>query len=486
MLVRQIRSARHCIFGVLLALQPQYIVAGTENLKLPNLGESSTSLFSAEFEHQIGREWLKQFRAQAPLVNDPILQDYLETLLFNLVSHSELHDRRLELVIVDNPTMNAFAVPGGVVGIHNGLFLYAQSEDELASVLAHEIAHLSQRHFSRQIEAAQDYSAINIAGLLAGVLLAVASGSDAGLAAMTATQAAVQDAQLRYSRANEAEADRVGMRTLYQAGLDPYSVPEMFERMMAASRYSSSNRIPEFLRSHPLSENRVSDTRNRAQQYPRRIRPTSLDFQIMRARVMLANAGSPDEGVALFRNQLQGTPTSLEAAQYGLVISLIAAGRASEARLALDALWRSGRDYIPYVIASADIDLALGEPELAVATLRQRLDLSPGNHPLTMAYAHALQQAGNPHIAEQVLTEQARRRPETPEVWYALAEVQGLSGNIIGLHRSRAEFFLLVGHLDAAQEQLEYAMNLLGDDFATSALINERLREVIALKNERG
>ena len=103
-----------------------------------------------------------------------------------------------------------------------------------------------------------------------------------------------------------------------------------------------------------------------------------------------------------------------------------------------------------------------------------------------MAYAHALQQAGNPHIAEQVLTEQARRRPETPEVLYALAEVQGLSGNIIGLHRSRAEFFLLVGHLDAAQEQLEYAMNLLGDDFATSALINERLREVIALKNERG
>ena len=121
-------------------------------LKLPNLGESSTSMFSAEFEHQLGRTWLRIFRSQVPTVDDPLLFDYLENLIYQLVRHSKLEDRRIEMVVVDNPAINAFAVPGGVIGIHNGLLLWAQTEDELATVLAHEIAHLSQRHFSRGVE----------------------------------------------------------------------------------------------------------------------------------------------------------------------------------------------------------------------------------------------------------------------------------------------------------------------------------------------
>ncbi|MEH6584371.1 MAG: M48 family metalloprotease, partial [Halioglobus sp.] len=136
-------------------------------LKLPNLGESSTSLFSTEFEHQLGRAWLRAFRSQVPTIDDPLLQDYLETLIYTLVNHSQLEDRRIEVVIVDNPTINAFAVPGGVIGIHNGLLLYAQSEDELATVLAHEIAHLSQRHFSRGVEQRQNMAPFTYAAMLA-------------------------------------------------------------------------------------------------------------------------------------------------------------------------------------------------------------------------------------------------------------------------------------------------------------------------------
>ena len=188
--------------------------AVTEDLKIPNLGESSTSLFSADYEYQLGRMWLRSFRGQAPLLNDPLMHSYLENLVFELVQHSELQDRRIELVIVDNPTINAFAVPGGVIGVHSGLFQYAETEDEFATVMAHEIAHLSQRHFSRRMELAQEQGPMQLAGLLAGVLLAATVGTDAGLAAMTTAQGLAQDAQLRYSRANEAEADRVGLRTL--------------------------------------------------------------------------------------------------------------------------------------------------------------------------------------------------------------------------------------------------------------------------------
>jgi len=138
--------------GLVLAaalMIPRYGHGVTEDLKIPNLGESSTSLFSSEFEYNLGRSWLKAFRRQAPTVNDPLLYSYLESIVFDLVTHSDLQDRRIELVIVDNPNINAFAVPGGVIGVHTGLFQYAQTEDEFATVMAHEIAHLSQRHFSR-------------------------------------------------------------------------------------------------------------------------------------------------------------------------------------------------------------------------------------------------------------------------------------------------------------------------------------------------
>ena len=472
-----------CLLACAVTISP-WSWSATDDLKIPNLGESSTSLFSADYEHQLGRMWLRSFRGQAPITTDPLLHSYLESLVFELVQHSELQDRRIELVIVDNPTINAFAVPGGVIGVHSGLFQYAVTEDEFATVMAHEIAHLSQRHFSRRMEMAQEQGPMQLAGLLAGVLLAATVGTDAGMAAMTTAQGLAQDAQLRFSRANEAEADRVGLRTLYNAGMDPYAAPQMFERMYAATRYSQSGRIPEFLRTHPLSEKRISDTRTRAMQYPKRIRSVSLDYQLMRARVAVQAARTPEEAVAFFRSALQGDSISSAATTYGLVLALTAAGRADEAALALDSIWSGDSDRIEYVIADAEIDLARGYSARAVATLERRLELSPGNHPLTMSYAHALQQAGSPHLAEAVLIEQSRRVPGDPGLWYLLAEVQGLAGNIVGLHRSRAEYFILINALDAAERQLTYAQNLVGSDFTTSSLINQRMRDVQDMRAE--
>lgn len=472
-----------CLLACAVTISP-WGWSATDDLKIPNLGESSTSLFSADYEHQLGRMWLRSFRGQAPITTDPLLHSYLESLVFELVQHSELQDRRIELVIVDNPTINAFAVPGGVIGVHSGLFQYAVTEDEFATVMAHEIAHLSQRHFSRRMEMAQEQGPMQLAGLLAGVLLAATVGTDAGMAAMTTAQGLAQDAQLRYSRANEAEADRVGLRTLYNAGMDPYAAPQMFERMYAATRYSQSGRVPEFLRTHPLSEKRISDTRTRAMQYPKRIRSVSLDYQLMRARVAVQAARTPEEAVAFFRSALEGDSISSAATTYGLVLALTAAGRADEAALALDSIWSGDSDRIEYVIADAEIDLARGNSARAVATLERRLELSPGNHPLTMSYAHALQQAGSPHIAEEVLIDQSRRMPNDPGLWYLLAEVQGLAGNIVGLHRSRAEYFILINALDAAERQLTYAQNLVGSDFTTSSLINQRMRDVQDMRAE--
>ncbi|MFT6955912.1 MAG: putative Zn-dependent protease [Halieaceae bacterium] len=455
-----------------------------QDLKLPNLGESSTSLFSAEYEYKLGRAWLRMFRSQVPTIDDPLLFDYMENLIFSLVTHSQLEDRRIDLVLVDNPTINAFAVPGGVIGIHNGLLLYAQTEDELATVLAHEIAHISQRHFSRRVEFQKSQAPFNYAAMLAGLVLMATAGGEAGMAALMAGQAAAQDSALRYSRGNEAEADRVGMQTMVKAGMDPHAAPAMFERMLQASRYTGGSNVPEFLRSHPLSENRIADTRNRAQEYPKSIRPAKLDYQLMRARVINQLADTPEQAIQKFRGELDGSTRSREAAVYGLAVALTNAGKADEAALELDSIWSGAPERLEYIIADAEIDMARNKAELAVEKLNKHVELNPGNHPLTMAYATALMRNGQAHIAEEVLLDQSKVKRKDPGLWYLLAEVQGLSGNISGLHQARAEYFILNGILGEAEKQLTYAQKLTDNDYLTSAKINQRLKDIVQIRDE--
>jgi predicted Zn-dependent protease len=457
---------------------------GNEDLKLPNLGESSTSMFSTEYEHQLGRAWLRIFRSQVPTIDDPLLFDYLEGMIYDLITHSQLQDRRVEVVVVDNPNINAFAVPGGVIGIHNGLLLYAQTDDELATVLAHEIAHLSQRHFSRGVAFQKSQQPLTLAAMLAGLILMGTVGGDAGMAAISAAQAAAQDSAMRYSRGNEQEADRIGMQTMVRADMDPHAAPLMFERMLQASRYSSAERIPEFLRTHPLSESRIADTRNRARQYPKQIRSINLDYQLMRARVVNQLAETPEQAVERFRGELKGTPRSREAAQYGLVLALTAAGRPDEAALELDAIWSSDRNRLEYILADAEIDMLRNQPGRAADNLAAQLEISPGNHPLTMGYANALMKNQQPHIAEEVLVTQSKVRSNDPGLWYLLAEVQGLAGNIVGLHQSRAEYFILNGILDQAEKQLNYALKLTRKDYHTTARISQRLKDISRMREQ--
>ena len=455
--------------------------ASTDELKIPNLGDSSTSLFSAEQEYQLGRAWLSIYRNQAPISDDPLLSDYLEQLVYHLATYSQLEDRRLETVIASNPTLNAFAVPGGVIGVHEGLFTYAQSEAEFATVIAHELAHLSQRHFSRSVEAQKRQAPLNLAGLLAGLVLIATTGSDAGLAALTASQAAALEAQLRFSRNNEREADQIGIQTLAKSGMDPYAAPAMFERMLRARRYNSRN-IPEFLLTHPVTESRISDARNRARHYPKTDSEEGLYYHLMRARVQLAQAKNPQLAIQQFRTALEGQTTLPEAQRYGLVLALTASGQLEEARSELQPLLQSNPEEITYVIADAEIDIAQNQPKIAADKLATKLRLSPGNYPLTMFYAQALLRSQQAHIAEEVLLAISEKKPREPAIWYLLAETQGLSGNILGLHQARAEYFILTGNLDRATRQLEYAFKLARSNHAEAVKIQQRAKDIAELK----
>lgn len=454
------------------------VVAQTNDaIRLPELGDGHYSAMSLAQEYQLGRAWLMTFRRQAPIVADPLLQDYLEDLVHTLAAHSELKDKRLDVVIIDNDTMNAFAVPGGVIGVHQGLFLYAHTQAQLASVLAHELAHVSQRHYARSVEEQQRQMLPAVAGILAGVLLGATVGGDVGMATIAGTQAAAVQNQLRFSRQNEQEADRIGMQNLVRAGMDPAAVAAMFESMQQAHRYASS-RPPEFLMTHPVTESRISDVRNRARQYPQKTYQDNPSYQLMRARVEYFTTNNSREAAALFTARLQASHQHSDADQYGLVLALTDHGEYEQANKLLAPLRQSNPHELAYLVAEAQLLMVAGDHASAIRLLEQGLSLMPDNHPLAMTLADALMNVGEPGRAEMILQAQAKRHPNNPVVWYRLAEAHGLAGNITGVHRARAEYFLLNGEFDRAAQQLRYALVRVKGDKLSTAKVQERIKQI--------
>lgn len=453
------------------------------DIRLPALGDSSSAMISPQQEDELGRAWLMAFRRQVRIHQDPQLQYYLEALIGRLAAHSELPDRRLQLVIVDNRSINAFAVPGGVVGVHTGLLEQARTEHQMASVLTHELAHLSQRHFARRLDAQRRTSVVGLAGLLAGLVLAATVGGDAGMAAMTASQAAMLDESLRYSRQNEQEADRIGIDTLYRAGMDPNGAPDMFERMLAATRYTGQ-RPPEFLLSHPLTESRVADVRSRVAKYSPRQYPDSLDYQLMRARIQLAAAERPEHAAAQFRDRMAGGALDRVAARYGLALALSAQGDHQEARSHLAELAEADPENRLYRMAAIDIERAAGDPAAAIHQASRLIDDLPDYYPARTALAASLTDAHRYGEAEKVLEGLAADRPADPQIWFDLAEISGLAGDIAGVHLARAEYFTLIGVFDQARKHLDHARRLQAQDFRQVAMIDQRQREIEQLERQ--
>ncbi|MGK0500404.1 MAG: putative Zn-dependent protease [Oceanicoccus sp.] len=460
---------------------PYIPTPASDNIELPELGDATSGTISLQKEYELGRAWLMAFRSQIQTVDDPLLQDYVEELAYKLATSSELKDRRLEIIVVNNRAINAFAVPGGVVGIHNGLMLQAQTEAQFASVLSHELAHLSQRHFARSVEAQQRNAIPNMAGLLAGIIIAATAGGDSGMAVIAATQAASLQSQLRYSRLHETEADRAGMQTMARAEMDPSAAAGMFEIMQQTSRYAG-NRPPEFLLTHPVTESRITDARNRSRQYPRQMYTDNAHYQLMRSRVELSFIDNSKAAVKRFRSRLEDGSGHPDADQYGLTLALIGSGEFEEAQQRLDTLLETKPNEISYSIAQVELYMADGEIVKAIELCEKLLGLTPGNHPITMTLAKALLQANQPHRAEEILKAHSIRRPNNPSVWYLLAETQGLAGNIVGVHQARAEYFVLNGALNLAAKQLSYALPLVKQDHLTTARIQTRIVQIKQLE----
>lgn len=444
---------------------------------LPSLGDSSSAIISPQQEHKLGRAWLSVLRGQVRQLEDPLLKDYIETSVYRLAETSQLDDRRLEFIVLASPQLNAFAAPGGIIGVNGGLLLHAQTEAEYASVMAHELAHLSQRHFARGLEAQKRMQVPMMAAMLAGIIATAAGGGDIGMAAIASTQAAAFQEQRRFSRQNEKEADRIGLLNLKKAGFDPRAMPSLFERLMRQYRYDSMP--PEFLLTHPLSENRVADTQSRAEQYHANTdKIDSLYYQLIRTRVQLTFEETPGIALKRFRSQLAETPHS-EPARYGLALALIRANQLNEAQRNIDTLLLRSPNSIIYHLAAIDLELSRGQFSQAQKRVDELLKKHPNNFPLRKAkYEIQLKQkdiAG----AEQSINQLLKQRPNDPDIWFEVAEIRGLSNNIIGLHEARAEYFSRVGDYTQAIQQLDFARQRASNNFPRAARIDARQQELI-------
>ncbi|MCK9503992.1 MAG: M48 family metalloprotease [Porticoccaceae bacterium] len=460
-----------------LALFSVASLASSSDFDLPVLGDTSSALISPQQEYELGQAWLGAFRSRVSTLDDPELQIYLETLLFELAQYSDLNDHRLELIIVNNPTLNAFAVPGGIIGVHTGLFRYTENEHQLASVLTHELAHLSQRHFARGLQNRKASSVGTMAGLLTGIILAATVGGDAGMAAMTMTQAAALENSLRYSRQNEQEADRLGINTLFKSGRDPAEVSNMFEQMLAATRYTGQ-KPPEFLLTHPLTEKRVADARGRISNYPQRQYPLRPQFDFMRARAMLRIDDNPSRSVQRFKSELEGFSTSKTAAAYGLALAYSRLGNHEDARQTLEPLLAKEPKNLILRLAEVELETNGGNYDASLERIEALETLHASHYALQRYKAETLLKAGRYQQSERVLAALTGQRPKDPKVWFQLAEVSGLSGNIVAVHKARAEFFILIGVYDKAREQLSYAQRLVANDFREHAILETRIEDV--------
>jgi predicted Zn-dependent protease len=454
---------------------------------LPSLGDRISGTVSLEQEYRMGQQFLSQIRRSAPTIPDALLNDYLEFVTYKLASRSQLQDHRLSFVIIDSEELNAFAAPGGVIGVNTGLFINARSEAEFASVMAHEIAHVSQRHFARGVDEAQAGRIPQLGALLASVLIMATSDASHGTAAITAAQGMAVDNQLRFSRSNEAEADRIGQDTMFNAGFDPDAMSSLFERLMAVNRFG--RRPPEFLLSHPLTESRIADSRGRASRYPERNYDPNLEYQFMRARVLGHYARDKAAHVLDRQRAFERSSNEFEqdANRYALAIAYWENKQYAEANQTLAPLLDKYPNRITLAVTQAEFLTAQNEPVQAQQFLQRHLQINPNNHPLTMAYVDALLENRQYQRAAQMMEQHSKNRSNDHHLWYQLAETWGQAGNISKVHQARAEYFRLLADYRRAREQLQFALRIETENNsspAEQARLRQKIREVETLQRE--
>lgn len=429
------------------------------SIELPDIGTTASSTLTIDQELIYGDAYMRMLRSSQPIVNDPVLNEYVSNLGHRLVANADDVKTPFTFFMIRDRNINAFAFFGGYIALHSGLFLHAQSESELASVVAHEIAHVTQRHLARSMEDQARRSPATLAALAGSLLLAIAS-PQAGMAAITATTAGSMQGTINYTRSNEKEADRFGIATLAKAGFEPKAMPRFFGRLADEYRYASTP--PPMLLTHPLPEDRITDSRARAQNYPEpRVQP-SLDYNLARARIVARYAGIQAKAAQDWfeRTEKKADPSIKVAFQYGKALVHLDNNELEQADKILQELLSRDRNNHFYLDAMSDLYIAQKKPELAQSMLEKAMAATPNNAVITINYANVLIKREKNEEAIRVLQRYTHDYPNDVNGWHLLSEANIHLGRSDEDLAARAEILALKANWNKAIQYYTQASQL--------------------------
>ncbi len=466
-----VRRLRKMVIGLLLVP----LVSPAQNL--PDLGDAAQAALPPALERRIGESlWHATRVRDRNYIDDPEVNGYLNQLADRLISRLPDSRQGFELFALRDPSLNAFAWPGGFIGVHSGLMNAAQSESELASVIAHEISHVTQRHIARQFSRQDESTALAVVAMIVAVL-AARNSPQVAQAAMIGGQAATIAAQLSFTREFEREADRIGLQMLDGAGFDTRGMASFFERMQRSMRFYESN-SPAYLRTHPLTAERIADAAARIQDTAYRQVPDSLEFLLVRAKLR-AYDGDAREVLPEFENRLSVVQGNARlAARFGLAHAALRLRDFARAQQEVDAL-RAEKLRSPMLDNLAGrISLDAGRPVEAAERFREGLVRTPRARALVYGLLEALLADHRAAEALTVVNDEVAITTQDPQLFQYQSRSYAMLGKVVAGHRAQAEAYALNGQYQASIEQLELAQNAADGDFYLQSSVDARLREM--------
>src|SRR6266481_30373 len=447
---------------------------------LPDLGDVSQRFISPAQERQIGLQSLLQIRASSEFLDDTEVNDYLNDIGGKLVDFSSEPGHRFEFFAINDYSINAFAIPGGYVGVNVGLILTTQSESELASVLSHEISHVTQHHYARLLDAQQNNGLISVAAIVLAIL-AARDSSQATEATLAGSQAYAIQKQLDFTRANEQEADRIGLQLLEKSGFDTHAMPAFLERLQNATRVLDGN-APNYLRTHPVTSDRIAEIENRIHKQPYRLLPDSLDFQLVRTKLIAAQK-SPTNAVSHFNDALYtqkfGNPI---AQRYGLVRSLLRNNDIKRATAELDTLRKQAKNNPMIETLAGQVLRAAKSDQVTMAFDQDAVQNFPHHRALIYEYVDLLLQKNQAETAVKLRNNKIANDTNDAKLYALRARAYTILGKPLEQHQALAYSYYWQGDLRGAAEQLELAKQAGGNFYQLSSIESDihELREILS------
>ena len=451
--------------------------AGVDAAELPDFGSPADAALSKSREAQIGRSVMLQLRNAGVVVDDPFLAEYLTTLGSRLATHANEGEFNFNFFVVKDDRINAFALPGGYIGVNSGLILASETESELAGVLAHEISHVTQRHIARAAFDNQRNSIMSMAAMLAALVLGAASdmSSDAMQGVITASQALAAQRQINFTRSNEHEADRVGIELLSGAGFDPHGMSSFFEKL--GRRYGGSSQyVPELLQTHPVTSERVAEARDRARQLPATSHTSSLTYALTKSRLVALNAATPEAALAAFRSKADSDAPE---DRYGLALASMRMSLHDNAEALFRNLIRDYPNTMAFRVGQAEAMAASGATDAALGLYADAIRLFPRNIPLTISYAETLIAAGKPAQAHEVLLDLLNNVPPTAPQLRLIARAANAEGDVANAYFYMSYYYAAIGNLPLAIGQVRMALETPDANDVDRARFRSRLDQLI-------